>query len=147
MHVSNVSTYVNKSCEVDCQRAISFDVSTTTDQDPTDVFKSYDEKEGSTLFLFPMLKENLVVFISFLFMTFAFNFRMIFIFYSTLTFIFSLFIVNSIFTVFRYCYYFIYTDIAYMIYDIFLMVLSNSIFDVPRKLRPCFYVIMYFKKS
>ena len=42
--------------------------------DAIGVLKSYDEIEGSTLFLLPMLKKNVVVFTSFLFMTFVFNF-------------------------------------------------------------------------
>ena len=107
---------------------------------PIDAFKSYGEIEGSTLFLLPMLKKNIEVFVSFLFMVFVFNFRMIFIFCPILTFRSSLFIVNSILTFYRYCFYFIYTDIAYMIYYIFLMVLTNSLSDIPSKLGPCFYV-------
>ena len=114
--------------------------STTVDPNPIDVLKSYDETEGSTLFLLPMLKKNVVVFISFLFMTSVFNVRMIFTFCPILTFRFSLFILNSILTFFRYCYYFIYTDIAYMIYYNFLMVLTNLLSDAHGKLRSCFYV-------
>ena len=53
---------------------------------------------------------------------------------------FSLFIVNSILKSYRYCYYFIYTNIAYMIYYNFSMVLTNSFSDIPRKLGSCFYV-------
>ena len=87
-----------------------------------------------------MLKKNVVVIVSFLFMIFVFNFRMIFIFCPILTFRFSLFIVSSILTFYRYCYYFIYTDIAHMIYYNFLMVLTNSLSDVPSKLGSCFYV-------
>ena len=138
--VENVSTCVSKSGEIDCPRITSFDVSTTADPEPIDVLKSYDEIERSTLFLLPMLKKNVVVFVSFLFMTFGFNLRMIFIFCPILTFRFSLFIANSILTFCRYCYYFIYTDTAYMIYYNFLMVLTNSLSDVPSKLRSCFYV-------
>ena len=73
-------------------------------------------------------------------MIFVFNFRKIFIFCPILTFRPSLFIVNSILTFFRYCFYFIYTDIAYMIYCNFLMVLTNSLFDILSKLGSCFYV-------
>ena len=87
-----------------------------------------------------MLKKNIVVIVSFLFMIFVFNFRMIFIFCPILTFRFSLFIVSSILTFYRYCYYFIYTEIAHMIYYNFLMVLTNSLSDVPSKLGSCFYV-------
>ena len=100
--VENVSTYINKSRMVDCPRIISFDSSSTVDPDPIDAFKSYDEIEGSTLFLLPMLKKNVEVFVSFLFMIFVFNFRMIFIFYPVLTFRSSLFIVNIILTFYRY---------------------------------------------
>ena len=125
---------------VDCPRITSFDASSTSDPDPIDAFKSYDEIEGSTLFLLPMLKKNVEVFVSFLFMIFVFNFRMIFIFCPILTFRSSLFIVNSILTFYRYCFYFIYTDIAYMIYYNFLMVLTNSLSDIPSKLGSCFYV-------
>ena len=138
--VENVSTYVNKSHMVDCPCIISFDASSTVDPDPIGAFKSYDEIEGSTLFLLPMLKKNVEVFVSFLFMIFVFNFRMIFIFCPILTFRSSLFIVNSILTFYRYCFYFIYTDIAYMIYYNFLMVLTNSLSDIPSKLGSCFYV-------
>ena len=49
-HVENVSTYVSKSCMVDCPH-ISFDASSTVDPDPIDDFKSYDEIERSTLSL------------------------------------------------------------------------------------------------
>ena len=119
MGVVNVSTYINKSRMVDCQRIISFDASGTVDPDPIGAFKSYDEIEGPTLFLLPMLKKNVEAFFSFLFMIFVFNFRMIFIFCPILTFRSSLFIVNSILTFYRYCFYFIYTDIAYVIYYIF----------------------------
>ena len=35
---------------------------------------------------------------------------------------------------------FIHTDIAYMIYNNFLMVLTNSLSDIPSKLESCFYV-------
>ena len=139
-HVENVSTYVNKSREVHCPRITSFDACSTADPDPIDVLKSYSEIEGSSLFLLPMLKKNVVVFASFLFMIFVFNFRMIFIFCPIFRFRFSLFIVNSILTFYRYCYYFIYTDIAYMIYYNFLMVLTYSLPDVPSKLGSCFYV-------
>ena len=142
--VENVSTYVNKSRMVDCPRIISFDASSTVDPDPIDAFKSYDEIEGSTLFLLPMLKKNVEVFVSFLFMIFVFNFRMIFIFCPILTFRSSLFIVNSILTFYRYCFYFIYTDIAYMIYNSFLMVLTNLLSDTPSKLESCFYVFQCF---
>ena len=65
---------------------------------------------------------------------------MIFIFCPILIFSSSLFIVNSILTFYRYCFYFIYTDIAYMIYYNFLMVLTNSLSDIPSKLGSCFYV-------
>ena len=108
---------------------------------PHRCIKSYHEIKGSTLFLFPMLKKNVEVFVSFLFMIFVFNLRMIFIFCPILTFRFGLFIVNSILTFYRYCYYFIYTDIAYMIYYNFLTVLTNSRSDVSSKLGSCFYVI------
>ena len=70
----------------------------------------------------------------------VFNFKMIFIFCPILIFSSSLFIVNSILTFYRYCFYFIYTDIAYMIYYNFLMVLTNSLSDIPSKLGSCFYV-------
>ena len=70
--VENVSTYVNKSRMVDCPRITSFDASIAVDPDPIDAFKSYDEREGSTLFLLPMLKKNVQVFVSFLFMIFHF---------------------------------------------------------------------------
>ena len=80
--------------------------------------------EGSTLFLLSMLKKNVEVFVSFLFMIFVFNFRMIFIFSPILTFRFSLSFVNSILTLYRYCYYLVYTDIAYMICYNFLMVFN-----------------------
>ena len=39
-HVENVSTYVDKSREVDFPRVISFDVSTTADPDPIGILKS-----------------------------------------------------------------------------------------------------------
>ena len=68
--IENVSTYVNKSCMVDCPGVNSFDASSTVDPDLKDAFKSYDEKEGSTLFLLPMLTKNVEVFVSFLFMIF-----------------------------------------------------------------------------
>ena len=160
-HVENVSACVSKSREVDCPRFTSFDASSTVDPDPIDVLKSYDEIKGSTLFLLPMLKKNVVVIVSFLFMIFVFNFRMIFVFCPILTFRFSLFIISSILTFvfcpiltfrfslfiissiltfYRYCYYFIYTDIAHMICYNFLMVLTNSLSDVPSKLGSCFYV-------
>lgn len=64
MQVSNVSTVASKSHEVDYPRIISSDWSTTTDADPRDGLKSYDEIERATLFIFPMLKENVVVFTS-----------------------------------------------------------------------------------
>ena len=99
---------------VDCPRITSFDASSTADPDSIDAFKSYDEIEGSTLFLLPMLKKNVEVSFSYLFMIFVFNFRMIFIFRPILTFRFSLFIANSILTFYRHCFYFIYTDIAYI---------------------------------
>ena len=57
-----------------------------------------------------------------------------------LTFRFSLLILNSILTFCRYCYYFIYTDFGYMIFNNFLMVLTNLLFDIPSKLGSCFYV-------
>ena len=79
--VENVSTYVNKSRKVDCPRITSFDASSTADPDPIDTFKSYDEIKGSTLFLLPMLKKNVEAFVSFLFMIFVFNFRIIFFFF------------------------------------------------------------------
>ena len=123
---------------VDCPH-ISFDASSTVDPDPIDDFKSYDEIERSTLSL-TNVEENVEVFVSFLIMIFVFNFRMIFIFCPILTFRSSLFIVNSILTFYRYCFYFIYTDIAYMIYYNFLMVLTNSLSDIPSKLGSCFYV-------
>ena len=119
MRIENVSAYVKKSHMVDCPHIISSDASSAVDQDPLGAFNSYDEIEGSTLFPLPMLKKNVEVFVSFLFMIFVFNFRMIFIFYPVLTFRSRLFIVNSILTFYRYCFYFIYTDIAYMIYYIF----------------------------
>ena len=67
MHIENVGTYVNKSCKVDCPHIPSFDVFSTADPDPTDGFKSYDEIDRSTLFLSPILKKNVEVFVSFLF--------------------------------------------------------------------------------
>ena len=127
-HVENVSTYVGKSCKVDNPRITSFDASSTADPDPIDAIKSYDEIEGSTLFLLSMLKKNVEVFVSFLFMIFVFNFRMIFIFSPILTFRFSISFVNSILTFYRYCYYLIYTDIAYMICYNFLMVFNKLSF-------------------
>ena len=113
-------------------------LSSTVDTNPRDAFKSYDEIEGSALFLLSMLKKNVEVFASFLFMIFVFNFRMIFC--PILTFKSSLFIVNSILTFYRYCFCFIYTDIAYMIYYNFLVVLTNSLSNIPSKLGSCFYV-------
>ena len=95
-HVENVSTYVNKSRQVDCPRITSFGASSTADPDPIDTFKTYDEIEGSTLFLLPMLKKNVEAFVSFLFIIFVFNLRIIFIFCPILTFRFNLFIVNNI---------------------------------------------------
>ena len=71
MRIENVSTYVNKSCVVDCPRITSFDASSNVDPDPIDAFKSYDELEGSTLFTLPMLKKNVEAFVSFLFMFFV----------------------------------------------------------------------------
>ena len=100
--VENVITYVNKSRMVDCPRITSFDASSPVDPDPIDAFKSYDELEGSTLFLLPMLKKNVEIFVSFLFIIFVFNLRMIFVFCPILTFRPSLFIVNSILTFYRY---------------------------------------------
>ena len=111
----NVCTFVNKSGMVDCPRITSFDASSTSDPDPIDAFKSYDEMEGSTLFPLPMLKKNVEVFVSFLFMIFVFNFRMIFIFCTTLTFRSSLFIVNSILTFYRNCLFYIHW---YWIHDL-----------------------------
>ena len=87
-----------------------------------------------------MRKKNVVFSVSFLFMIFVFGLRMIFIFCPILTFRFSLFIVNSILTIYRYCYYFINIDTASMIYYNFLMVLTNSLSDAPSKLGSCFYV-------
>ena len=75
-----------------------------------------------------MLKKNVEVFVSFLFMIFVFNFRMIFIFSPILTFRFSISFVNSILTFYRYCHYLIYTDIAYMICYNFLMVFNKLSF-------------------
>ena len=124
---------------VDCPRVTSFDACSTVDPDPIDSFKSYDEIEGSTPFLLPMLNEYVEV-VSFLFMIIVFNFRMIFIFWPILTFRSSLFIVYSILTFYRYCFYFIYTDIGYMIYYNFLMVLTDSLSDIPSKLGSCFNV-------
>ena len=115
-HVENVSTFVNKSREVDCPRFTSFDASSTADPDPINVLKYYDREKDQHFFLLAMLEKNVVVFVSFLFMTFVFNFRMIFIFSPILTFRFGLFIANSISTFYRYCYCFTYIDIAYMIY-------------------------------
>ena len=51
--VENVSTYVNKSHEVDCPCIISFVASTTAHPDPIDILKSCDEIEGSTIFPLP----------------------------------------------------------------------------------------------
>ena len=65
---------------------------------------------------------------------------MIFIFCPILTFRSSLFIVNSILTFYRFSFYVIYTDVAYMIYYNFLMALTNSLSDILSKLRSCFYV-------
>ena len=65
---------------------------------------------------------------------------MIFIFCPILTFRSSLFIVNSILTFYRFSFYVIYTDVAYMIYYNFLMALTNSLSDIPSKLESCFYV-------
>ena len=96
MRIENVSTYVNKSCVVDCPCITSFDASSTVDPDHIDAFKSYDEIEESTLFLLKMLKKNVENFIYFLYMIFVFNFRISFIFCPILTFRSSLFIVNSI---------------------------------------------------
>ena len=129
-HVENVSTYVNKSRMIDCPRVTSFDASSTVDSDPIDAFRSDNEIEKSTLLLLPMLKENVEGFVSFLFMIFC----------SILTFSSSLFIVNNILTFNRYCFYFIYTDIAYIIYYNFLIVLTNSLSDIPGKLGSYFYV-------
>ena len=56
---------------VDCPCVISFDASSTVDPDLIDAFKSYGEIEGSTLFLLPMLKKNVEVFLSCLFMIFV----------------------------------------------------------------------------
>ena len=139
-HIENVITYVSKSRKADCPRITSYDASSTADPDPIDAFKSCDEIEGSTLILLPMLKKNVEVFVSFLFMIFVFNLRMIFIFCPFLIFRFSLFIANSILTFCRYCYDFIYTDIAYMIYYNFLTVLTNSLSDIPSMFGSCFYV-------
>ena len=71
-------------------------------QTPIGAFKSYDEIEGSTLFLLSLSKKNVEVFVSCLFMIFVFNFRMIFVFYPVLTFRSSLFTVNSILKFYRY---------------------------------------------
>ena len=70
-HVENVSIYVNKSRKVDCSCITSFDASSTADPDPIDAFKSSDEIERSSLFLLPMLKKIVEVFVSFLFMIFV----------------------------------------------------------------------------
>ena len=70
--VENVNAYVNKSRVVDCPRITSFDASSNVDPDPLEAFKSYNEIEGSTLFLLPMLKKNVKAFVSFLFMFFCF---------------------------------------------------------------------------
>ena len=112
MHVENVITYVNKSHEIDCPHNTSFDVSTTADPDPIDFLKSYYEIEGSTLFLLSMLKKNVAVFVSLLFVTFVFNFIMIVIVCPMLTCRFSHFIVNSIVTFYRHFYYFIYIRVG-----------------------------------
>ena len=73
-------------------------------------------------------------------MAFVFSFRTIFIFSPILTFTFNVFIVNSILTFFWYCNYSIYTtNITYMIYNNFLLILTNSPFYFPSKLRSCFY--------
>ena len=80
MHVKKVSTYASISRGVDCLRFTLSDASSTADTGPIDVLKSYDEIEGSTLLLLPMLKKNVVVFIYFLYLTSVFNFRMAFIF-------------------------------------------------------------------
>ena len=112
VHAENNSTYVNKSHEIDCPHSTSFDVSTTADPDPIDVLKSYDEIEGSTLFLLSMLKKNVAVFVSLLLMTFVFNFIMVFIVCPLLTCRFSIFIVNSILTFYRHFYYFIYIRVG-----------------------------------
>ena len=112
MHVENVITYVNKSHEIDCPHNTSFDVSTTADPDPIDFLKSYYEIEGSTLFLLSMLKKNVAVFVSLLFVTFVFNFIMIVIVCAMLTCRFSHFIVNSIVTFYRHFYYFIYIRVG-----------------------------------
>ena len=53
---------------------------------------------------------------------------------------FSFFIVNGILEFFSYCYYSVYTDMVYMIYYSFLMILTNSLSEVLSKLRSCFYV-------
>ena len=131
IHVANVSTYVKTFREVDCANVILFDISTATYPDPTDALKSYDEIEGTTLlFVLPMLKENAIVFISF-FMAFVFSFKTIFIFCPTLTFRFSLFIVNSTVT-FSVCrYYSIFTNIGCISYYNILMILTNFLPDVP----------------
>ena len=50
-----------------------------------------------------------------------------------------IFVVNSIFTFLRYCCY-IYTDIEFMIYYNFLMILTKLLFDVLGKLRSYFYL-------
>ena len=70
--LENVSTYVNKSGMVDCPRITSFDASSTADPDFIDAFKSYDEIEGSTIFILPMLKKNVEVFVSFFIYDFCF---------------------------------------------------------------------------
>ena len=64
---------------VDCPRITSFDASSTADRDPTDAFKSYDEIVGSALFLLPMLKKNVEVFISFLFLFLTLELFLVFI--------------------------------------------------------------------
>ena len=90
-----------------CPRITLFDSFSTADPDPIHILKSYHDIEGFTLFLLPMLKKYVVVSVSLLFMIFIFNFRIIFRFRPILTFKFSLFIVNSILTFYRCCYYFI----------------------------------------
>ena len=65
-HVANASTYVSKFHDVDCPLVVSSDVSCTVDPDLIDVLKSYADIEGTT-FLLPMLTENVVETISFLY--------------------------------------------------------------------------------
>ena len=88
-HISNFSTYANKSQEVDCQHANLIDASST-------IKMFLNLVMTTTRFIVPVLKEKVVAFISFLFMAFVFSFKTIFIFCPTLTFRFSAFIVNSI---------------------------------------------------